>query len=439
MKIVLCKSQFLGAISGADETLVTYATQLQRLGHDVSVLLLFPHSSQDTRYLRLLAAGVPVLTVAPTPVRATLEMGRSVARRALRVFPISQRVLRKRAHKISLGITLKYRQQCGEVLRALGADIVHVLTPDPGAIVLIRAAHEAGIPVLYQELGIPYHPPDFAYSYKEFTKVLPLCSEVAALSPALARRCREELRDLKRLSVLPIISDDLQNGRPAPRTAPAEINVGFAARIEHLKGPLTLLESFAVARRAERRLRLKIAGTGSLEQQLKARARELDIEQYCEFAGLYTTPEQRQSFMERLDVFALPSLTEGTPNCIAEAMSHGVPVIASAVGGIPDTITPQSGLLVSPGDTGGLAEALVRVAADEELRLKMGRAARARYEELFSPSAVLPTLLHTYRRLVSGGSATAPASLPEHEAHPWAQVCCGAPDEHEPFLVASSE
>src|SRR5215210_5417417 len=98
MRIVLAKSQFLGLISGADETLVTYATQLQRLGHDVSVLLLFPHTPQDRRYLRLRAAGVPVVTIAPTPVRATLEAGRSIARKALRVIPLSQSLLRKRAH-----------------------------------------------------------------------------------------------------------------------------------------------------------------------------------------------------------------------------------------------------------------------------------------------------------------------------------------------------
>jgi len=47
MRIVLARSQFLGLISGADETLVTYATQLQRLGHEVSVLLLFPCPPQD--------------------------------------------------------------------------------------------------------------------------------------------------------------------------------------------------------------------------------------------------------------------------------------------------------------------------------------------------------------------------------------------------------
>lgn len=420
MRIVLAKAQFLGAISGADETLVTYATQLQRLGHDVSVLLLFPCPPQDGRYLRLKEAGVPVVTIASTPVSATLEAGRSVARKVMHALPLSRRLLRKRAHKLSLGLTFKYQPRCGEALRALRADVIHVVTPDPGAMALIRAAHAAGVPVLYQELGIPYHPPDFAFSYQEFTSVLPLCAEVAALSPSLARECRERLPDLNRLSVLPIIANDLRNGRPA-RASDAEINVGFAARIEHLKGPLTLLESFAIARRSDARLRLVIAGAGSLEPKLRSRAAALGVAAACEFVGLYTDAEQRKAFMERLDIFALPSLTEGTPNSIAEAMSFGLPVVASDVGGIPDTLTAQSGVLVSPGDVAALAEALVRVAEDSDSRRRMGRAARERYETLFSPQAVLPALLNAYRRVAGGTFADARA--PEPDAHPWTQAC----------------
>ena len=72
MKIIMCKGQFLGPISGADETLVTYATQLQRVGHDVSVLLLYPCSSQDQYYLRLREEGVAVDAVAASSMRASL-------------------------------------------------------------------------------------------------------------------------------------------------------------------------------------------------------------------------------------------------------------------------------------------------------------------------------------------------------------------------------
>lgn len=416
MRIVLAKTQLMGPISGADEILVTYATQLRKSGRDVSVLLLFPCQPQDSHYLRLKEAEVPLVTIASTPVRATLEAGRSVARKVMDALPLSKKLLRKRAHKISTRLTFKYQQRCAEALRELRADVMHVVTPDPGAMALIRAAHAAGVPALYHEMGMPYHPPGFEFSYREFTSVLPLCAEVAALSPSLARHCREQLPDLRRLSVLPMIVNDLRDGRPAGDGG-AAINVGFAARFEHLKGPLTLLEAFAVARRSDARLRLVFAGAGSLEPKLKSRAAVLGVAGHCEFAGRYASAEQRKAFMERLDIFALPSLTEGTPNSIAEAMSFGVPVIASDVGGIPDTLTAQSGVLVSPGDVAALADALVSVAKDSDARRRMGRAARERYETLFSPQAVLPTLLSVYRRVAGRGE-----QAPESDLHPWAQV-----------------
>jgi len=146
------------------------------------------------RYLRLKEAGVNVVTVAPTTVRATLEAGRTVARRVIDALPHSKRLLRKRAHKISLGLTFKYQSRCAEALRELRADVIHVMTPDPGAMALIRAAHSAEVPVLYQELGITYHPPDFAFSYQEFTAVLPLCAALADVLLRVARDAEERRR-----------------------------------------------------------------------------------------------------------------------------------------------------------------------------------------------------------------------------------------------------
>jgi glycosyltransferase involved in cell wall biosynthesis len=78
-------------------------------------------------------------------------------------------------------------------------------------------------------------------------------------------------------------------------------------------------------------------------------------------------------------------------------------------------------VLVSPGDVAALAEALVRVAEDSDSRRRMGRAARERYETLFSPQAVLPALLNGYRRVAGGSFADAHA--PEHDSHPWTHVC----------------
>ena len=107
---------------------------------------------------------------------------------------------------------------------------------------------------------------------------------------------------------------------------------------------------------------------------------------------------------------------------IVEAMAHGLPIVATAVGGIPDVVTPDVGLLVPPGDAPALAEALRCLATAPGLRAAMGVAARQRYEQIFAPEAVLPILLDTYRRVARrrGRSDGVPA---RQLAHPWAQAC----------------
>jgi glycosyltransferase involved in cell wall biosynthesis len=216
--------------------------------------------------------------------------------------------------------------------------------------------------------------------------------------------------------------EDARNGLCQERRAGSEITIGFAARIEHLKGPMVLLEAFAAASRTCHNLRLLVAGEGSLLQQFAARSQELGVSSQCEIARVYQGPHERRLFMQRLDAFALPSLTEGTPNSIIEAMSFGLPVVASDVGGIPDVITPEEGILVSPGDSHALSLALVRLANDAPLRHEMGIAARARYEQLFSPEAVLPILIETYRRVSGIQHSESSTPLRYSGPHPWEQA-----------------
>lgn len=420
MKVILCKGQLFESISGADEILVNYATQLHISSHTVTVLLLYPCSQQNEYYMRLRKAGVHVHTIAPSSAGTLLGMGRKIASGLLNAFPASRYLIRRHAQKITTNMASGYYEQCRSFLERSGAHLAHAITPDPGAMVMISAAHAAGIPVIYQEVGTPYHPPEYEKYYEHFTTVLPLCAEVAALSPSLAKQCREKLPNgYKQLSVLPIMIEEMEGrGSLEPRTPSADIRIGFAARIEHLKGPMVLLEAFAAASRTCDRLRLMIAGAGTLEQKILARAHELGIASRCEFLGVYLKPEERQSFMQRLDIFALPSLTEGTPNSIIEAMSHGLPVVASAVGGIPDMITPETGILVPPNDAEALAGAITRLAQNAALREQMGAAARERYRKLFSPGVVLPVLLSTYQRVTAG--ETTVSSLPLDTEHPWA-------------------
>jgi glycosyltransferase involved in cell wall biosynthesis len=421
MKIILCKSQFDGPISGADETLVTYAAQLQKAGQSVSVLLMYLHAEEDQYYQRLLECGVPVYWIASNLAQTSLGAGRRLASRMFYSFPGSKQFIRRKTQPLLTAMARRYYSQCRDFLDQQKPDLVHVMTPNAGALVMIRAGHDAGVPVIYQELGIPYHPPGFEY-YGEFTSVLPLCAEIVALSPNLIEHCREKLPDSRALSILPIMSDEFVNGRKPHQPAPDRITFGFAARMEEMKGPMILMEAFALAHAQDEKICLNIAGDGSQRQKIAARAKALDVASRYRYHGVYTHPEECRAFMESLDVFVMPSFTEGTPNSIVEAMACGKPIIASDVGGIPDMIGGESGILVPPGDTSALAQAMLCLAKDENLRRAMGQAARERYQQLFSPRAVVPLMLETYRRVTQNGRYVAETGNGSGRVHPWANV-----------------
>jgi len=399
MRILICKGQIYGPISGSDETLVTYAGQLQKAGHDVTVLLMYLHAEEDQYYQRLLDAGVPVSWIASNLAHTSMGAGRKVAYKMFNTFPGSRHFIRRRTLSLVTGLARRNYRACREFMEKYNPDLIHVMTPGPSAMVMIQAGYDAGFPVIYQELGIPYHPPDFQSYYEQFTSVLPLCAEVVALSPKLIEHCREKLPRPKALSILPIMSDEVANGRNARHPAADRITFGFAARMEQLKGPMILIDAFAKAYQSCGDLTLNIAGDGSQRQKIAARAKALNIASRYRYHGVYTHPEECRAFMESLDVFVMPSFSEGTPNSIVEAMACGKPIIASDVGGIPDMIGDEAGLLVPPGEIDALAEAMLRLARDSDLRKQMGKVARARYQKLFSPKVVVPLIVESYERV----------------------------------------
>jgi glycosyltransferase involved in cell wall biosynthesis len=418
MKIILCKSHLDGPMSGADETLVSYASQLQKAGERVSVLLMYQHAEEDQYYQRLLASQVRVSWIASNLTGASLNAGRRMAARIFRRFPGSKPFIRRRTQPMLTTLANRNFVACRNFLAREQPDVVHVMTPNAGATMMIRAAHDAGVPVIYQELGIPYHPPGFDY-YDEFASVLPLCSEVAALSPSLIADCRDKLTSCRSLSVLPIMSQVSANGNGhAPSQTADKITFGFAARIEKMKGPQVLIDALGAACERQSSILVNLAGDGSQRAQIAARVKALKIAGNYRYHGVYTHPEECRAYMNGLDVFVMPSFTEGTPNSVVEAMACGKPIIASAVGGIPDMIGEDAGLLVRPGDVEQLAGAMLRLARDAELRKRMGAAARQRYRDLFSPKVVIPLMLNIYRRVVGNGHASATAH--NGKLHPWA-------------------
>ena len=418
MKIALCKSHFFGPVSGADEILVSYAISLHNAGHDVDVVVLYKPTENDRFNRRLRQAGVPIVSVINRSIAFTiLRSLRGLLSSFLLFFllvPRTERGLRKIWQILIDLISRVHYKTCRAYFAHSHYDLLHVFTPDTGATLIIRAGKEAGIPVLYHEMGTPHYLPPLEPYYKRLEKVLPLCSEVAALSPTLARQWSQRFRFLPSVSVLPLITDDSNMLRmPAQLNGKHETIFGFAARIETGKGPFVLADAVAQLRRDD--ILVRLAGTGPAVPEVKARVRELRLNGSWEFVGSYDGAVGCSAFMRTLDVFVLPSFAEGTSKSVIEAMAHGLPIITTSVGGSPDLLTADSGILVPPGDSAALARAMQRLASDPALRKRMGQAARERYLKLFAPHAVLSMLVDTYAR-VAGRNG----HVSQNGHHPWA-------------------
>ena len=149
------------------------------------------------------------------------------------------------------------------------------------------------------------------------------------------------------------------------------------ARLVPIKGHETLFEAFRRARAEVPELTLDVAGEGPLESELRAAAPE-----GVRFLGRVSPPQEA---IERHAVVVVPSLGEGFGMAALEAQERGRSVIASAVGGLPEIVADgETGLIVPPGEPGPLAEAIVRLARDPELRWRLGAAGRARALAEFS-------------------------------------------------------
>jgi glycosyltransferase involved in cell wall biosynthesis len=154
-------------------------------------------------------------------------------------------------------------------------------------------------------------------------------------------------------------------------------------RLVPKKGFEVLLRALAIAADGVESLECRIVGGGPLEDDLKALAAELGLEQRVQFLG----PRPQTALLEEFaaaEIFALaPVVTEdgdrdGIPNVLAEAMAAGVPLITTAISGIPEIIQHDiNGLLVQPGDPVGLAEQIKRLLADQTSRARLASEGRA--------------------------------------------------------------
>ncbi len=181
--------------------------------------------------------------------------------------------------------------------------------------------------------------------------------------------------------------------------SPDAFIVGIVARVTAIKGHVRLVDVFSQILRRIPTAVLVIVGDGSARDNVERRIEELGLDSSIYFVG------ERQDvplILSALNVFCLPSETEGMPITLLEAMAAARPVVASTVGAIPEVVEDGvSGILTSPFDSDAIEKALLFMAEDSQRAARMGEAGRRRVAQDFSSETALRNYEALYERMLA--------------------------------------
>ncbi|MEP7272000.1 MAG: glycosyltransferase family 4 protein [Acidobacteriota bacterium] len=186
---------------------------------------------------------------------------------------------------------------------------------------------------------------------------------------------------------------------PAPEglrafKAPEAPLIVAVARHDPRKGIVHLLEAFAQLRDSGLPFRACLVGGGPLVEAHRRFARKLGLEGFVAIEGWVPDPF---AYLKAADIFALPSIEEGSGSvAVLEALQAGLPIVASNIDGIPEDVSESEAILVEPGNSKAIADALRRLLLDTELRSRLAAAARKRYEAAFSADVLTTSLGRVY-------------------------------------------
>jgi glycosyltransferase involved in cell wall biosynthesis len=355
----------LGA-GGLEQVVVTICRTIDRSRFEPSVLCL---SFKGALAARLDDIGVPVFELPRTPGRPNYFAFRSVAR----------------------------------ILREQRIDVVHTHNTGPfidGGL----AALTAGVRTLIHTEHGRVFPDPWRYMAAEH-----LLSHYAHKVVGVSERTVEDLHRFERIRRRKLVriangieldAYDCRIDRTAkrrelglPQTGPV---IGVVARLDPAKGISFLLQALPRLMVRVPDASIVIAGTGTLRESLEAEARELGVSDRVSFLGLrLDVPELLQLF----DVYVLPSVREGLPMGLIEAMSAGCAVVATNVGGVGTLVhSSETGMLVPSRSSEALGDAIETLLADDALRRRVSEAARRVATEQYSAAAMTRQYERLYTR-----------------------------------------
>jgi len=427
---------------GLEEYAVTLALCLQQKGNSVSVLsttwvppenqyikrlrdaripcmqvprwLSRPASHWPTK-MRLLAAALKTLTPLTCVLAAALCLLRHTSWKLARASAgnrLSQLLLAKI-------VAHNYYRPLSRVLLEYWRmrwrpDVIHVQGYTTNLLFVVRWAHSRRIPVVYEE----HQTPDSKYDWwRGFDKVINEATTIIAVSEKSAEGLRSICGVTRPVAVVNRPLTDPRRGMPAneeyENKGHTPLRVTTVARLAEAKGLKHLIDAISAVTAEHPTTLFQVHGDGPLRGELLSYAHERGLNGAEIFVGPFHSRDELDRIMGATDVFVLPSLLEGQPLALVEAMAYGCPIVATAVGGIPELIQDGiNGLLCGPGDSKSLAACISRLLENPALRTRFGRAARQSFESgPFSPESVCTAVTSIYHVALAACHLSVPSEV----------------------------
>lgn len=196
---------------------------------------------------------------------------------------------------------------------------------------------------------------------------------------------------------LKLSTNEIANLKKSLGITEQDIVFGTISRLDPIKNQMMMITAFEQVHKMNPLSKLLIIGDGPVRQDLERHVAELKLDDSVIFTGFIVNP---QRYFCLMDIFLLPSLSEGTSMTLLEAMAFSIPCIVTDVGGNPEIIIHnESGLVVPNNDSQSLAKAMILLMSDKNLAMSLGQNGKQRYQATFTIEQMVNAYQTIYQEL----------------------------------------
>jgi N-acetyl-alpha-D-glucosaminyl L-malate synthase BshA len=283
-------------------------------------------------------------------------------------------------------------------------DVIHVHYAIPHALAAYISKQICGVPYVVTLHGSDVHTLGVDPSLQKVTSfALSEADAVTSISNFLISIAEKEM-EIKNIIKIPNFVDcelykpDSERNISNDFKKNDELVITHSSNFRPVKRTLDLVKAFARVKKEIQSVKLLLVGDGPERAKAWRLAQKLEIDQSVQVLGVR---QDIPDILSQTDVYVLTSGMEGNPLSILEAMSSGVPVVATDVGGVPEIIKDgKEGFLAPKGDIEQISEKIITLLKDQKLRSEFGKAARERTCHEFSPDKVIPQYERVYEQII---------------------------------------